>query len=192
MNPAHRPAGAEPRRSETARMNRLCKSVLGDDHGMAMVLTISAVALLSLLGVWLVVQSGSTYRITKSVERRESTFNLAEGALQLSWYCLRTESNEKILKDLKKKQDVTPPPGVVSYMQANQPVDNQTKLSRTLTPRLMFLETQIVPGWDMNKFRGYYYLAQGEGRETLPQQKGGPARSEVVMLVQKIGQARSR
>lgn len=173
-------------------MNRSAKSVLENNRGMAMVLTISAVALLSLLGVWLVVQSGSTYRITQSVERRESTFNLAEGALQLSWRCLRTESNEKILKDLKKKQDVTPPSGVVPYMQANQAVDHQTKASRTLTPRLMFLEAQSVPGWDMNKFRGYYYLAQGEGREILPQQKGGPARSEVVMLVRKIGQVHSR
>ncbi|MEJ5347417.1 MAG: hypothetical protein WHS46_01835 [Desulfosoma sp.] len=170
----------------------ICKSPLKDNQGTAMVLTLSAVALLSLLGVWLVVQSGSTHRMTQSLERRESTFNLAEGALQLSWRCLQTESNEKILKDLRKKQDVTPAPGIVSYMKPNQSVDNQTKASRTLTPRLMFLETATVPGWDMSKFRGYYYLAQGEGREDLPDQKGGPARSHVVMVVQKIGQVSSR
>lgn len=167
-------------------------STLKNDRGMAMVLAISAVALLSLLGVWLVVQSGSTHRVTKSVERREGTFNLAEGALQLSWYCLETESNEKILKNLNKRQDVTPPVSVVPYMQADQKVDNQTKASRTLTPRLTFLDAQSVPGWDMSKFRGYYYLAQGQGEEDLPYQKGGPAQSEVVMFVQKIGQVRSR
>ncbi len=172
-------------------MVSILRSPLKDNHGMAMVLTLSAVALLSLLGVWLVVQSGSTHRMTQSLERRESTFNLAEGALRLSWRCLQTESNEKILKDLRKKQDVTPVESV-PYMQAKQPVDNQTKASRTLTPRLMFLEAQSVPGWDMSKFRGYYYLAQGEGREDLPHQKGGPAQSEVVTFVQKIGQVRSR
>ncbi|MEJ5363715.1 MAG: hypothetical protein WHS86_01310 [Desulfosoma sp.] len=166
--------------------------VLKNEQGMAMVLTISAVALLSLLGVWLVMQSGATHRITQSVERREGTFNLAEGALQLSWHCLQTESNEKILKDLKKNQDVTPPASLVPYMQSDQKVDNQTKDSRTLTPRLFFLDSQTVAGWDMNKFRGYYYLAQGLGLENLPDKKGGPARSEVVMFVQKVGQVRSR
>ncbi len=167
-------------------------ALLSDTQGMAMVLTISAVALLSLLGVWLVMQSGATYRITQSVERRGGTFNLAEGALQLSWYCLQTESNERILKDLTKNRDVTPPASLVSYMQADQKVDNQTKSSRSLTPRLFFLDSRSVAGWDMNKFRGYYYLAQGEGSEQLPPQRGGPARSEVVMFVQKIGQVRSR
>lgn len=179
-------------KAATAGFSSPAAKVVKNDQGMAMVLTLSAVALLSLLGVWLVVQSGSTHQLTQSVERREGAFNLAEGALQLSWYCLRTESNEILLKDLKKKQDVTPPAGVVPYMQADQPVDDQTKASRTLTPRLVFLDAQSVAGWDMNKFRGYYYLAHGQGQETLPQPKGGPARSEVVMLIQKIGQVRSR
>ncbi|MGQ9670203.1 MAG: hypothetical protein ACUVWY_08575 [Desulfosoma sp.] len=159
---------------------------------MAMVLAISAVALLGLLGVWLIVQSGSTHRMTKSVERRESTFNLAEGALQLSWYCLQNETNGKILKDLTKGQDVTPPEGVVPYMKANQTVDNQTKKTQTLTPRLIFLDHNRVPGWDMNTFKGYYYLAQGQGEEHVPHIRGGSARSDVMMVVEKIDQVRSR
>ncbi|ROR01936.1 hypothetical protein [Desulfosoma caldarium] len=177
---------------EKGKLKPAIGSILKNDQGMAMVLALSAVALLSILGVWLVVQSGSTHRMTKSVERREAVFNLAEGALQLSWYCLQRESNEKILKNLNKNQDVTPSESVVSYMKADQPVDNQTKASRNLTPRIIFLDAKPVPGWDMTKFRGYYYLAQGQGEEDLPDQKGGPARSEVVMLVQKIGQVRSR
>ncbi|MGQ9795428.1 hypothetical protein [Desulfosoma sp.] len=161
---------------------------------MAMVLAISAVALLGLLGVWLIVQSGSTHRMTKSVERRESTFNLAEGALQLSWYCLQNETNGKILKDkdLTKGQDVTPPAGVVPYMKAKQTVDNQTKKTQTLTPRLIFLDHNRVPGWDMNTFKGYYYLAQGQGEEHVPHIRGGSARSDVMMVVEKIDQVRSR
>lgn len=174
----------------TAKRARVFASAMKDDSGMAMVLAISAVALLSLLGVWLVVQSGSTHRMIKSVERRESTFNLAEGALQLSWYCLRTVPNDRILTDLSKKKDVTPTG--FPYMQANQKVDNQTKTTQTLKPRLLFLDHNRVPGWDMNTFKGYYYLAQGHGEEQLPALKGGSARSDVMMFVQKVSQVRSR
>lgn len=183
-----------PRRIElqAAKRTRVFASTLKDDSGMAMVLAISVVALLSLLGVWLVVQSGSTHHVTKSVERRESTFNLAEGALQLSWYCLQKVPNDRILKSLTKKQDVTPPAGVIPYMQADQKVDNQTKAAQTLTPRLIFLDHNRVPGWDMNTFKGYYYLAQGLGEEHLPPIRGGSARSDVMMFVQKVSQVRSR
>lgn len=183
---------ASPRRVQphVAKRTRAFPPLLKDESGMAMVLAISAVALLSLLGVWLVVQSGSAHRMTKSVERRESTFNLAEGALQLSWYCLQTEPDEKILKDLRKGQDVTPPASVVPYMQANQTVDNQTKATQTLSPRLIFLDHNRVPGYDMSQFEGYYYLAQGEGEEHVPHMRGGSARSEVMMVVEKIDRRR--
>lgn len=166
--------------------------ILINQKGMAMVLAVCTVALLSLLGLWLVVQSGSTYRVTQSVERREGTFNLAEGAQQLSWYCLKTLSNEIILKDFRKKSDVTPSEATVPYMRAQQPVDDQTQATKTLTPRIIFMDANRVPGWDLNKFRGYYYLASGEGVESLPFQKGGAARSETVLLVRKISQVSSR
>ncbi len=162
------------------------KHPLRDNRGMAMVLTLSAVVLLSLLVVWLVVQSGSTFRIMKSVQRRDTTFNLAEAALQLSWQCLRTVSSEKILLNLEKKKDVTPA-NEVPYMVENQPLG----LGK-LTPRITFLDTDVVPGWDMSKFRGYYYLARGQGTQSVPAQKGGDAHSEVMIFVQKVGQIRSR
>ncbi|WP_143156464.1 hypothetical protein [Desulfacinum infernum] len=157
------------------------------EEGMAMVLAICMVALLSLLGVWLVVQSGSTYRITQSVERHDVTFNLAEGALQLSWRCLTERSNEEILRDLTPNQDVTP--AQIPYMQPDQSLGTGPG---TLTPQITFLDARTVPGWDINKFRGYYYLARGQGVQPLPDQRGGDAQSRVVSFIRKIGQVRSR
>jgi len=173
-------------------MNDTPGGIFHNCQGMAMVLTVCTVALLSLLGLWLVVQSGSTYRVTQSVERREGTFNLAEGAQQLSLYCLEKLSNEFILTDFRKKSDVTPSESVAPYMKPHQPVDDQTQATKTFTPRIIFLDSNRVPGWDMNKFRGYYYLASGEGVESLPPQKGGAARSETVLLVRKMSQVTSR
>uniref|UniRef100_A0A832A647 Uncharacterized protein n=1 Tax=Desulfacinum infernum TaxID=35837 RepID=A0A832A647_9BACT len=178
--------------SHRRELKQLPVEIFHNQKGMAMVLAVSTVALLSLLGLWLVVQSGSTYRVTQSVERRQGTFNLAEGAQQLSLYCLKTLSNEVILTNYRKKSDVTPSEAMVPYMKPQQPVNDQTQTTKTLTPRIIFLDSNRVPGWDMNKFRGYYYLASGEGVESLPAQKGGAARSETDLLVRKISQVTSR
>ena len=65
---------------------------LKNERGIAMVLALSLVALLSLLAIWLMLGSGSALRITSAATRYECGFNLAEGALQLGLRCLRVFS----------------------------------------------------------------------------------------------------
>ncbi len=153
-----------------------------DESGMAMILALSLTALLTLLGMFLIVESGTTFRMTQSLTRYEQTFNLAEAGLQLSHRCLVEQSNEWLLGSTT--------PGTltvdVSYMEAAQPAGNGN-----LTPQIDFIDSRPVPGWDVSKFMGYYYLARGQGAVPMPGIRGD-AQKEVMSLFQKMGQVRPR
>lgn len=166
--------------------------MVGNQDGLAMVLAMSLVALLSVLGIWMIVESGNTYRMTQSVERSGATFNLAEGALELSWQYLLEKSNEDLLrnvKDVRQQQEVTPTG--IAYMASDQEVVPGHPESGMVTPVLIFEDSRVLPGWDISKFRGYYYRAEGKGVKPLPGSRGD-AKTEVLRVVQKIGQVRPR
>ncbi|QCQ22658.1 hypothetical protein [Desulfoglaeba alkanexedens] len=166
--------------------------MVGNQDGLAMVLAMSLVALLSVLGIWMIVESGNTYRMTQSVERNAVTFNLAEGALELSWQYLLEKSNEDLLrnvKDVRQQQEVTPTG--IAYMASDQEVVPGHPESGMVTPVLIFEDSRVLPGWDISKFRGYYYRAEGKGVKPLPGSRGD-AKTEVLRVVQKIGQVRPR
>ncbi len=170
-------------------MRRSMSEMVGNQDGLAMVLAMSLVALLSVLGIWMVVESGNTYRMTQSLERSGVTFNLAEAGLELSRKCLREKSNEDLLTSLDVQQDVTPTG--IEYMASDQEVVPGHPESGMVTPVLIFENSRVVPGWDISKFRGYYYRAEGEGVKPLPGSRGD-AKTEVLSVVRKIGQVRSR
>jgi hypothetical protein len=166
--------------------------MVGNQDGLAMVLAMSLVALLSVLGIWMIVESGNTYRMTQSVERNAVTFNLAEGGLELSRKCLREKSNEDLLrnvKDIRQQQEVTPTG--IAYMAPDQEVVPGHPESGMVTPVLIFEGSRVVPGWDISKFRGYYYRAEGKGVKPLPGSRGD-AKTEVLSVVRMMGQVRSR
>lgn len=173
-------------------MRRSMSEMVGNQDGLAMVLAMSLVALLSVLGIWMIVESGNTYRMTQSVERNAVTFNLAEGALELSWQYLLEKSNEDLLrnvKDVRQQQEVTPTG--IAYMASDQEVVPGHPESGMVTPVLIFEDSRVLPGWDISKFRGYYYRAEGKGVKPLPGSRGD-AKTEVLRVVQKIGQVRPR
>jgi Tfp pilus assembly protein PilX len=60
-----------------------------NEKGIAMVLAVSLIGLLTSLAVYLMAESGTSYRITKAMNRYESCFNLAEAGLQLGLRCVR-------------------------------------------------------------------------------------------------------
>lgn len=160
------------------------KTLWSDDSGIAMVLAVSLTALLTILGMYLLVESGTTYRMTQSLTRHEQTFNLAEAALQLSRRCLYEQSNETLLVDVE--------PGTLSLNQAYMASDQSVGSGHeSITPEIDFLESQPVPGWDISKFMGYYYLARGQGTIPMPEHRGD-AEKEVMSLFQKVGQVRTR
>jgi len=170
------------------RLQRLIRN----QKGFAMVLAISMIGLLSLFGVWMLMESQTSFRVTASMERREMTFNLAEGALQLDYRCLT---------------DNVPSP---SYNQLNPAGDNETKIEResdvtpglsylaeeqtlgkgTTTPKIRYISysPNAPPGWMLNwqgssSFHSMYYRAKGKGRIALEK---GAAQTNLSALMLRV------
>jgi len=64
-------------RSSKARIVRKLCMPLRESKGMAMVLALSLTGLLSLLGLWAVMQSKTAFRVTSATTRYERVFKCA-------------------------------------------------------------------------------------------------------------------
>ena len=64
---------------------------LGNQHGLAMVLAVSMIALLSTIAVWMILESKSNLQTTKAYERTEATSYLAQSAC---WFDVQTLDTE--------------------------------------------------------------------------------------------------
>jgi len=160
--------------------------VVGNQRGIAMVLAISLVGLLSSLGVYLIWESGTAFRMTKAMNRYESAFNLAEAALQLGLRCIRRSAPSPNFQQLNSGTVQTISEGVPSYIAA------QSMGQGTITPRIDYLgyRTTPPPGWMLNwqgysSFHGLYYRPVGQGSVPLPSGKGN-AQSTVGAVTLKV------
>ena len=167
--------------------------MLRNEKGMALVLAVSMIALLSMFGVWMLVESQTAFRITASMERRQAAFNLSEAALQLDYRCLFDNS---LSPSYAKLASTTPPvdilyselpPPCLAYMASGQSLGRGN-----FTPTIQYVSysTTPPPGWMMNwqgssSFHSLYFRAMGKGTIPLPSDKGN-ATTEVSNLILKV------
>lgn len=164
-------------------------TLVRNEKGLAMVLAISLIGLITSLALYLMVGSTNTYKTEKTMARHESALNLAEGALQLSLRCVRrsapSPSYTQLTAGASSIMDITS--GLPKYMSAQQSAG-----IGTITPSLGYVGVSTVPpaGWMMNwqgysSFYGIYYRSRGAGAIALPASKGN-AKADVSVLAEKI------
>lgn len=163
---------------------------------MALVLALSLTALLSLLGVWLMLETGTASRVTQAATRHGAALNLADGALQMGFRCISQSS---------------PAPSYGNLIVNTSDPDHDPAL-RTIThglPWFMdrteapndsrgFVEAQVryagygssPPGWMLTwqgygSFHSVYYQPRGIGSIPLTANEG-EARAIVSALTMKV------
>jgi hypothetical protein len=166
------------------------KRTFQNEKGMAMVLALSMIALLSMFGVWMLVESQTSFRVTTSMERRQLAFNLAEGALQLGYRCLLDNPVAPSYSQLLTTVPVDITPTGLSYMAAGQNLGVNAK--GTLTPTISLLTYSPLPppgnmiNWQgSSSFHSLYFRVRGAGTIPLPSNKGN-ARTALSTLTAKL------
>ena len=167
--------------------NRL-GSPLNNQHGLAMVLAVSMIALLSTIAVWMILESKSNLQTTKAYERAEATSYLAQSAL---WFDVRTlDAETPPLPDnatlTTVSESTSAPPGRIG----TTPVDlgSGRTFSREIKSANDFYNTLPPEGWMLNEPARYYtryYLGYGMGRIEISSARGS-ARSKMWNFVEKI------
>jgi len=134
--------------------------------GIAMVLAVSLVGLLSLFGVWMIQESTISHRITAALVRKSMSFNMAEGALDLAELCLENEEipltfNELMSSGEALKIEDTGDRTLPNYIKSP---------AADAVPEIYYMDfsTTPPPGWSLNHqaysgFYTVYYLAVGRG-----------------------------
>jgi len=155
---------------------------------MAMLLALTLTGLLSLMGMWLLLQSKTAFRVTTATTRYESVFNMAEAGLQLALYCIKEKTPFPSYVHLSS----TVPSAIT---QTNSQYMQQTNVGNGLAvPEIYYTGYDKNPpqGWSLN-WQGYsafhkvHYMARGEGRLPLPP-KEGDSKTAVVSFATKITQ----
>jgi hypothetical protein len=150
--------------------------VISNQKGIAMVLAVSMIGLLSGMGVWLLVQSRSSVRITSSIERRESAFQLAEGGLEIALRCLLVTAPSPSYNNLTTSTPTEISSGLPTW------VSEADLTTGTATPAIDYVATSSLPpsGWMLNaqggsSFYSMYYLANGTGAIAISSAQGNSA-----------------
>ncbi len=154
-----------------------------------MVLALSLAGLLSLLGIWAVLQTKTAFRVTAATTRYESVFNLAEAALQLSLRSVRMNTPFPSSAHLNSSVPVAISSNVLPDYAA------ETSLSGgTVRPEVFYTgyDKNPPPGWSLNwagysAFHSVNYMCRGEGRVALPSSQGD-ATTAVISFASRITQ----
>ncbi len=162
-------------------------TVVRNQKGLAMVLAVSLIGLLTSLGVYLLLESNTGFRITKALGRHETALNLAEGGMNLGLRCIAISSPAVTYQELENPDAPAPiTTGLPAFM-APQIVGNDT-----VVPLLDYVGYTNTPpaGWMINwqgssAYYSVFYRAQGQGTIPLTTARGS-ATSTVSALSQKV------
>jgi hypothetical protein len=164
----------------TAQASSPCASPLANQKGLAMVLAITLVGLLSSFGVYLILQSGAALRMTKAMVRHEGAVNLAEAGLQLGLRCIRTSPPSPTFTELASANSGTLKAiteGLPSYLGKHNYPKSDSK--STIESRIDYIGYKTTPpaGWMVNwqgysSFHGVYFRPVGDARIPLPSSQG--------------------
>lgn len=160
---------------------------LKKNDGMAMVLALCLAGLLSLLGIWLLLQSKTAFRVSTATTRYESVLNLAEAALNLGLRCIKMNTVFPSSAYLN-----TSTPKALS-LPSNDYAARDMNNGR-ITPQIYYAGYDKNPpaGWMLNwqgysAFHNVHYMCRGEGRIELPSSQGD-ATTAVVSFAKKVTQ----
>jgi len=157
--------------------------IIADEKGLAMVLAVSFVALLSTMAVWMILQSKSSMQMTKAFERTEATMQLAQGAL---WRVVRyLDTVTPVLPTTRALQPMTTS---ASYLAANQAVGDDGYMTPVVRSGRDFYNTLPPEGWMLNEPARYFtkfYEGYGLGEKRLTGARGS-ARARLYNFVEKV------
>ena len=163
-----------------------------NERGVAMLIVICMIGLLAVISLCLIMESGSATRVTSSLERRQSVFQVAEAGLRLALYGLVTMAPSPTFNNIVNPA-TSPPvritdPGLPSYVQTPTVVGNGST-----QPQIYFVGVSSVApaGWMMNaqgdsSFYSTYYQAVGKGSIKLPGGSGNYSSGMVSELVVRV------
>lgn len=162
------------------------------EKGVAMVVAITLIGLLSSLGLYLILESGTSSRISKSMIRSEEAFNLADGGSQLGIYCISKSPPSPSFGQLQSTSIQTiPTTQLYKYMQAATLGSGGS--TGTYTPTIDYVGRKSTPppGWMLNwqgysNFYSLTYRARGQGSIPLPASQGGAAQSRVSSVALRV------
>ncbi len=154
------------------------KNIKGNNKGIALIVVLIFLALLTSLGLWLNMATVVELRTTAALKNYEEAFNLADGASQLSIRYLSRTTPPSPSWDPRSEGYITS--GLPSYMQES------TVAVGRLTPKVLYkgYTSTPPPGWMLN-WQGYSafhrlkYVARGEGTLT---QTGAKSTVDVILL----------
>lgn len=139
--------------------------------GIAIVLVITLMGLLSSLGLYLILGSNASYRMTKAMQRSESAFNLAEAATQLSLRCISKSVPFPSFEQLNSSLILPIKTGLPYYMKK---LENLGGVPGTSTPTIDYVGYKTIPpvGWMLNwqgssSFTSLYLRAKGHSEISL-------------------------
>lgn len=162
---------------------------LKDRKGMAMVLAISIAGLLSMMGLWMVLQSKTAFRVTTATTRYESVFNLAEAALQLSLRTVRMKTPFPSSAHISSSVPVA-----ISTSVLPNYANESTLGDGIIKPEVYYIGYDKNPpaGWSLNwqgysAFHNVNYMCRGEGKVELPSSQGD-ATTAVLSFASRITQ----
>lgn len=157
---------------------------LKNSNGLAMVLALSLTGLLSLLGIWLLLQAKTAFRVTTATTRYESVFNLAEAALQLSMRCVQANTLYPTWANFSGTTELTA--GLPAYASPSSFGNG------LIDPGIYYAgyDPNPPPGWSTvwHGYSGYhsvFYKLRGEGRIQLPSSQGD-SKTAVLSFATKI------
>jgi hypothetical protein len=158
-----------------------------DERGMAMILAITLIGLLSSLGLYLILESGSSYRATKSMVRTESVFNIAEGGVQLGLRCIGNHAPSPSYTELVSSDILPVRKGLPAFMV------EQAIGGGTLLPTIDYVgyKTTPPPGWMINwqgysSFHSLFFRSRTQASIPLPASQGGNAVSRISSFALKV------
>ena len=140
---------------------------LRDERGMALVMVTVMMLVMSLTAVWLVNQGVTHFKITRAMTTYESTFNLADGAAQVSLAYLLDHNPPSPNWNPSIEGRAS---GLPDYMN-NGVQFTDRPFSPQVQPDILWkgYDTKPLPGWMIN-WQGYsafhriHYKARGIGR----------------------------
>lgn len=158
---------------------------LKNSNGLAMVLALSLTGLLSLLGIWLLLQAKTAFRVTTATTRYESVFNLAEAALQLSMRCVQANTIYPTFANFSGTTELTA--GLPACASPSPSSFGNGLIIPGIDP---VGYGDPPPGWSMvwhgySSYHSVFYKLRGEGQIELPSSQGD-SKTAVLSFATKI------
>ncbi len=152
--------------------------MFNNNHGSAVAIVMMFLAVISLLGVGLLVQSKLDLQVTSSIKSYEKMFGLGDGAATIAY------------NNIKKQDSLMTYDGSVQsqYVVQNHEEKGAGKFDSIVKLCGVDTDPQSIPGWEVGSYFNELWLAEGQGkrREDLFGKDSGVPTSIVRIATSKL------